>query len=114
MNGVDSKGYSGVEGWKYNHIWEELKALGMVALYSILNTEITNDIKKEKNEFISNAMTDVYQTTQRIANGMVERALDIKPSITVAPGTEIKLITNQPLTLPAMEQFPVIQKYVRH
>ena len=114
MNGVDSEGYSGVEGWKYNHIWEELKALGLVAVYSILNTEITNDIKKEKNEFISNAMTDVYQSTQRIANGMVERALDIKPSITVAPGTEIKLITNQPLTLPAVEQFPVTQKYVRH
>ena len=114
MNGVDSEGYSGLEGWKYNHIWEEMKALGMVALYSILNTEVTNDIAKEKNEFISNAMTDVYQSTQRVLNGIVERALDIKPSITVSPGTEIKLITNQPLTLPAMEPFPVTQKYVRY
>ncbi len=114
MNGVDSKGYSGVAGWKYNHIWEELKALGLVAMYSILNTEITKDIEKQKNEFISNAMTDVYGATQRVANGMVERALDIKPSITIDPGTEIKLITNQPLTLPPIEPYPVTQKYVRY
>ncbi len=114
MNGVDSKGYSGVSGWKYNHIWEELKALGMVAVYSILNMEITQDISKQKNEFISNAMTDVYKSTQDIANGMVERALDIKPSITVSPGTEIKLITNRPLTIPAMEPYPVTGRYVRY
>lgn len=114
MNGVDAQGYSGVKGWKYNHIWEELKAMGMVAMYSILNTEITKDIAKQKNEFISNAMTDVYKTTQDMANGMLERALDIKPSITVSPGTEVKLITNQPLVLPAVELFPVTQKYVRN
>ena len=48
-----------------------------------------------------------------IGNKMVDRALDIKPTIKIKEGTEIKLITNTPLELPPVEVFQATQKYVR-
>ena len=85
----------------------------MVAVYSIIQTEVANDIKNEKNEYLQNAMTDVYAEAAKLGNKMVDRALDIKPTIKIKEGTEIKLITNTPLELPPVEVFQATQKYVR-
>lgn len=113
MNGVSAQGASGYKGNVTNHPFETLKALGLVALYSILQTEITGDIEAEKNEYLKNTMTDVYSEASKIGNKIVDRALDIKPTLKIKEGTEIKLITNVPLELPPVEVNPVTQKYVR-
>lgn len=113
MNGVNPNGASGYAGSVSNHPFETLKALGMVAVYSIIQTEVANDIKNEKNEYLQNAMTDVYAEAAKLGNKMVDRALDIKPTIKIKEGTEIKLITNTPLELPPVEVFQATQKYVR-
>ena len=85
----------------------------MVAVYSILQTEVTNDINSQKNEYLQNAMTDVYAESSKLGNKMVDRALDIKPTIKIKEGTEIKLITNVPMELPPVEVYQATQKYVR-
>jgi len=113
MNGVNAQGASGYTGSVSNHPWETLKALGMVAVYSIIQTEVANDIKNEKNEYLQNAMTDVYSEAAKLGNKMVDRALDIKPTIKIKEGTEIKLITNTPLELPPVEVYQATEKYVR-
>lgn len=113
MNGVTAQGASGYKGSVSNHPFETLKALGMVAVYSIIQTEITNDINSQNNEYLQNAMTDVYTEASKIGNKIVDKALDIKPTIKIKEGTEIKLITNVPLELPPMEVQNATQKYVR-
>lgn len=113
MNGVNAQGASGYKGSVSNHPFETLKALGMVAVYSILQTEVTNDINSQKNEYLQNAMTDVYAESSKLGNKMVDRALDIKPTIKIKEGTEIKLITNVPMELPPVEVNQATQKYVR-
>ncbi len=113
MNGVSAQGASGYEGSVSNHPFETLKALGMVAIYSIVQTEMANDISSQKNEYLQNAMTDVYAEASRLGNKIVDRALDIKPTIKIKEGTEIKLITNVPLELPPVEVYRASQKYVR-
>lgn len=113
MNGVNAQGASGYKGSVSNHPFEKLKALGMVAVYSILQTEVTNDINSQKNEYLQNAMTDVYAESSKLGNKMVDRALDIKPTIKIKEGTEIKLITNVPMELPPVEVNQATQKYVR-
>lgn len=114
MSGVDAQGASGYKGGVNNHPFQTLKALGLVALYSIIQTEINATIQNQTNDYIKNALTDVYAQGSQIGNRIVNRALDIKPTITIKQGTQIKLITNQPLTLPPVQIDPVTQKYVRY
>jgi len=113
MNGVSAQGSSGYKGSVSNHPFETLKALGMVAIYSVIQTEVANDIKSQNNEYLQNAMTDVYSEASKLGNKIVDRALDIKPTIKIKEGTEIKLITNVPLELPPVEVHNATQKYVR-
>lgn len=113
MNGVSAQGASGYRGSVNNHPWETLKALGMIAVYSMIQTEVTNDISSQNNEYLQNAMTDVYTQAAKIGNKIIDRALDIKPTITIRAGTEIKLITNTPLELPPVQINHVTRKYIR-
>lgn len=113
MNGVNAQGASGYKGTVSNHPFETLKALGMIAVYSIIQTEVTNDINSQKNQYLQNAMTDVYSKTTKLGNKIVDRALDIKPTIRIKEGTEIKLITNTPMELPPVEVNKATEKYVR-
>lgn len=114
MNGVDTQGTSGYNGSVNNHPFQTLKALGLVALYSIIQTEANATIQNETNDYIKNALTDVYAQGSQIGNRIVNRALDIKPTIKIRQGTQIKLITNHPLTLPPVQIDPVTQKYMRY
>ncbi len=113
MNGVSAQGASGYKGSVSNHPFETLKALGMVAVYSIIQTEMTDEINSQQNEYLKNAMTDVYAQASTLGNKIVDRALDIKPTIKIKEGTEIKLITNVPMELPPVEVVQATQKYVR-
>ena len=114
MNGVDSKGQSGTKGFATNHPFETLKALGLVAMFSIIQTEITQNIKTQNNPYIQNSMNDVYAEASKLGNKIVDRALDIKPTIRIKQGTQIKFITNMPLELPPVKVNQVNRKYVRN
>ncbi len=113
FNGVNQQGASGYKGSINNHPWETLKAMGLIAIFSILETEIVSDINSQNNEYLKNAMTDVYAQASQVENQILEKALDIKPTIKIKEGTEVKLITNIPLTLPPVKIPEPTQKYVR-
>lgn len=113
MNGVDAYGASGTRGRISNHPFETLKALGLVAVFSIIQTEITSNIKTSSSEYVQNAMADTYSEASKLGGKILDKALDIKPTITIKPGTEIKLITNTTLELPPVKINPVTRKYVR-
>ena len=113
MNGVDIHGASGYTGNVSNHPWATLKALGLIAMYSIIQTEAMNNINSQRNEYLQNAMSDVYTQSARLGNKIIDRALDIKPTIKIKQGKEIKLITNVPLELPPCEVYQVTRKYIR-
>ena len=113
MNGVDEQGMSGTKGFATNHPFETLKALGLVAMFSVIQTEVSNDIKTQNNEYLQHSMADVYSEASKLGNKIVDRALDIKPTITVKQGTVIKFITNRPLELPPVKVNQVNRKYVR-
>lgn len=113
MNGVSPQGASGYKGMVNNHPFETMKALGMIAIFSIIQTEVFNDLKETENEYLKNAVTDVYSEASKLGNKIIDRALDIKPTISIKPGTEIKLITNIPLELPPVKINQADKKYIR-
>lgn len=113
LNGIDAYGKSGYAGWKTDHPFEYVKAFGLIAMYSILDTKANNLIDTQNNTYAQNAMSDVYSETKKLNNKIVERALDIQPTITIQSGTEINLITNVTIDLPPMESYEPEEKYVR-
>ena len=114
LNGIDAYGYSGYKGWKTEHPFEYVKAFGLIAMYSLLDTKANNLIDTQNNQYAQNVMTDVYGQTQKLANKIIDRALDIQPTNTIASGTEINLITNVTMDLPPLEPYEVEEKYVRY
>lgn len=113
MNGVDAQGMSGYRGNVSNHPFETAKALGLVWIYSMIQTEMSQGLEYTGNMYLENAMTDTYAEVSRIGGKIIDRALDIKPTITIPAGTEVKLITNIPLELPPVRINQVTNKYIR-
>ena len=68
---------------------------------------------QQTNEYAKNVLTDVYGETKRLNNKIVDRAMDIQPTIKIKSGTEINLITNVTIDLPPLEPYDVVEKYVR-
>ena len=114
MNGIDSYGVSGYAGWKSEHPFEYVKAFGLIAMYSILDTKAMNMIDTSNNAYAQNALSDVYSETKKLNNKIVDRALDIQPTIRILSGTEVNLITNVTIDLPPLEPYEVEEKYVRY
>lgn len=114
MNGIDSYGASGYAGWKTEHPFEYLKAFGLIAMYSVLDTKAMNLIDTQNNAYAQNALSDVYSETKKLNNKIVDRALDIQPTIRIKSGTEVNLITNVTIDLPPLEPYEAEEKYVRY
>ncbi len=111
LNGVDARGQSGNRGHVNTHPFQLAKALGIISMFSILNTKY--ELNTSNNLYAQNAMADVYGKVTDMEKEIVDRALDIQPTITISSGTVVNLITNRTLDIPPMENFPVTQKYVR-
>lgn len=113
MNGVNSQGASGYSAYVNNHPFETLKALGLVAIFSVIQAEVNTTIDNQNNKYMETAMTDVYTEASKLGNKILDKALDIKPTLKKQVGEKIKLITNTPLTLPPVEMFTPNKAYVR-
>lgn len=114
MEGIDAYGFAGYNGFKNDHPFAYAKAMGLIAMFSILDTKMMNQIDTANNTYAQNAMSDVYNEAKQLNNKILDRALDIQPTLTIQPGTEVNLITNVTIDLPPLEDSPVTQKYVRH
>ena len=113
MSGIDKYGVSGYKGFKTEHPFEWVKAMGLIAMFSIFDTKMSNTINSQSNQYAQNALSDAYTESKQMSNKILERAMDIQPTITIKAGTEINLITNLTIDLPPLEDQPVTQKYIR-
>lgn len=115
MNGIDSYGYSGYRGLKNEHPFEYAKAMGLIAMYSILDTKMSSKIDSTENTYAQNTMTDVYSETKKLNNKIIDRALDIQPTNIIFSGSVINLITNVSMDLPPYDNYIEVEEpYVRY
>ena len=113
LNGVDVYGASGYKGFRTEHPFEYAKAIGLIAVFSILDTKANNMIGNSSNQYAQNALSDAYKTTKTLTDKIVDRALDVQPTIKIPAGKEIKLITNVTMDIPPLDPYPVEQRYIR-
>lgn len=115
MSGVDSQGYSGYKGKVDNHPWAFMKGLFLVSAIAVADSDISKAGKALKsNEYADKIMERIQSPYEKITNKIIDRALDIKPTITVKSGISINILTNTNLLLPPVEIPEVTEKYRRY
>lgn len=113
FTGVDKKGFAGYRGLVNEHPFEYLKALGLIAAFSMLDTKMDNIQSNQNNLYTQNVLAETYSEINKLGAKIIDRALDIQPTITIPQGTEVKIITNVTMSLPPAAFNPQVEKYVR-
>jgi type IV secretion system protein VirB10 len=113
MAGVDRRGRAGISGLLDDHYFEWLKAAGIVTLFTMLNSEVAFQTKGQANKQLRELMDINQGIVGSLGDRLMERALNIQPTVRVANGTPVNVSVNAML---ALRTFPAIQaeeKYIR-
>jgi len=111
-NGVDRSGMSGQSGAVDEHWFEYAKAAGIVTLFSIANARMTETAARYSSDAqISNVAQANSQLVDQLGGNLVNRAMNIQPTLTVENGSLINIMLNKTLYLPPAVNYPAAQKY---
>lgn len=113
MVGVDAKGYSGIGGSLNDHYFEYLKAAGLASLFTYINSNVYSVSKAQKNRVTAQMIDDSQEIGNKLADKLLDRALDIAPTVTVKGGTRINVDVNKILTLQPYERDIPKSRYKR-
>lgn len=114
MNGTDAKGASGLKGLVNDHPLAYLKAIGLMSVFSIVNSEFQNSMGNTNNEYVQNLLANSQSITAELGDKLIERAMNVQPTIKIKAGTKINIVVNQNLTIPPCEDIPVTQQYRKY
>ena len=115
MGGIDNQGFAGYKDRVNNHPWAFLKGMLLVSAISIADTDLNAAAKElQTNPYAKNITERLQEPYKKITDKIIDRALDIQPTITIKPGVGINILTNTNLFLPPVEIPEVTQKYIRH
>lgn len=113
MNATDAKGASGLSGFVNDHPVAYLKAIGLMSVFSIVNSEFESAVGNTNNQYVQNIMANSQQVTNELADKLIDRAMNVQPTIKIKSGTKINIVVNQNLTLPPIENSEVTMPYRR-
>lgn len=97
LPGTDTAGYAGIADTVDYHTWELVKGIGLATLLGV-GTEVS--FGSNESELIQAIRESTQENTNRAGQRIVERTLNIQPSITVRPGWPIRVIVNKDIVLP--------------
>lgn len=114
MNGTDAQGASGLKGFINDHPMAYLKAIALMSTVSIANSEFAAAASKyNDNEYIQNVIANTQEVANELGDKLIDRAMNVQPTIKIKEGTKINIVVNTTLSLPPYEEIPVTQKYER-
>jgi type IV secretion system protein VirB10 len=113
MAGVDKRGRAGINGWLDDHYFEWLKAAGIVTLFSMLNSEMAYQTQAQSNSQLRQLMDINQGIVNQLGGRIMDRALNIQPSVKVPNGKAVSVSVNTPLSLRPFKAFKAEQKWIR-
>ena len=113
MNGVDPQGYSGIKGSLNDHAFQYVKAAGLSALFTMINHNIFVYSNAQKNKTVQDMIAESQDIGNKLADKLMQRALDIQPTVIVRKNVKINVDVNKILTLVPYERDEPVQKYIR-
>lgn len=111
MNATDTKGASGLKGIINDHPFQFLKAIALMSAFNIISSEFEAVGLDTDNQYVQNIMANSMEVTNTLGSKLIDRALDVQPTITIKAGTKINIVANSNLTLPVLEPYPVTEPY---
>jgi len=100
LPGTDTAGYAGVADRVDFHTWQLLKGIGLATLLGV-GTELS--FGSSENDLIAAIRESAQENASQAGQQIVQRNLDIQPTITVCPGWPIRVLVNKDIILPPME-----------
>ncbi|MDR2923621.1 MAG: TrbI/VirB10 family protein [Treponema sp.] len=113
MAGVDRRGRAGINGWLDDHYFEWLKAAGIVTLFTMLNSEMAYQTKAQSNSQLRQLMDINQGIVNELGGRIMDRAMNIQPSVKVPNGKAVSVSVNAPLSLRPFKAFKAEQKWIR-
>jgi type IV secretion system protein TrbI len=93
---TDEGGYAGLEDKIDFHTWQILKGIGLATLLGI-STELT--IGDSESDLVAALLQSSQENTNRAGQQLIERQLDVQPTLTVRPGWPLRIIVHKDLVL---------------
>jgi len=113
MAGVDKRGRAGINGWLDDHYFEWLKAAGIVTLFTMLNSEMAYQTQAQSNSQLQQLMDINQGIVNQLGGRIMDRAMNIQPSVKVPNGKAVSVSVNAPVTLRPFKAFRAEQKWIR-
>ena len=93
---TDEGGYAGLEDGVDFHTWQILKGVGLATLLGV-GTQLS--IGGNQNDPVSAIRQSAFQNIDRASQNVVQRMLDIQPTLTIRPGFPLRIIVHKDLIL---------------
>ena len=113
MNGTDTKGAAGLKGFVNDHPMAYVKAILLMSTFSIINGEFQTAQKNTNNQYVQNIAANSQEMVNKLGEKLIDRAMDVQPTIVIKAGTEVNVVVNQNLTLPEYKKPEITQKYMK-
>lgn len=96
MPATDTAGYTGLEDNVDYHTWTLLKGIAMSTLLGV-GTQVT--FGSSNSDLVEAIRQSTQESTNQAGQRIVEKDLNIQPTITVRPGWPVKIITSKDILL---------------
>ncbi|WP_225708134.1 TrbI/VirB10 family protein, partial [Bradyrhizobium cenepequi] len=104
---TDVAGYAGLEDEVDFHTWQLLKGVALATLIGV-GTQLS--IGNDESDLVKALRESTQQTTNRAGQRLVERELDVQPTITVRPGWPLRVIVSKDLMLKPYQEVQTAAK----
>jgi type IV secretion system protein VirB10 len=113
MAATDSQGAAGLKGLVNDHPFQYLKAIVLMSVFNITSNEFESTAGSTDNQYVQNVLANSQSVATTLGSKLIDRALDVQPTITIKAGLAINIVANTTLTLPPLEPYGVTQPYRR-
>jgi type IV secretion system protein VirB10 len=113
MNAVDRRGFSGTRGQINDHLFQYVKAAGIISAFTLLNGEISYNTAAVNNPGLQNLIAANQGVVNQFGAGVINRALDIQPTLRVKNGEQINVMVNKNIWLPPLKDYSAPGPYRR-
>jgi type IV secretion system protein VirB10 len=113
MAATDAQGAAGVKGVINDHLFQYVKALALMSVFNIINAEFKNSANGTDNQYVQNILANSQSVATTLGSKLIDRAMDVQPTITIKAGLKINIVANTTITLPPLTPYDVTMPYHR-
>ena len=95
---TDTAGYAGLQDGVDLHTWQLLKGIGLATVLGV-GTSLAFGPTTNDSDLVRALRESTGQTTNRAGQRLIERELNVQPTLTVRPGWPLRIIVHKDLVL---------------